>query len=676
MLQTKKAHIITTTICIILFFYVLLVYVNYSSNKYMLERLTQNNQMNMVQFYKQRLDEWLSFKKKIVSSTVESLEDLNPKNEEEEIKKILQNASSIGDFDSAYIGYENNLFLQNTDEEVPMNYVAPQREWYKIAMQEQNTTVTLPYQDAFVDKKVLSVVSAFYNKKAHLKAVLSADLNLNNIQHEILNINQTLQGFAFLITKDGNIIVSPKGSNLIPCDECTPAIATIMQNKNKSELQTYTFKDQKYIIFYEPLKNSDWIFAMTLNENKIFKELNQKFFQNLLFTIALSVLGILGFYGFIFMTKKTSSYKRLLNCFAHNTTQAVAIVDIDHTVLFLNYLFQKYIPLQIGQKIQTPLSSKFTTNDEVLLCNSLVKNLTNVMTLSKSIRSEKIYFATISKCLLLQYTPLIVESSKIEGCIITINDITHEYLLEKQNRTNEQIMLQHSKTAAMGEMIVAITHQWRQPLSAILILIGILKMNLQTSKTKKLFLTSKLEEIITIIQFMEQTLYSFKMFYKPQNEQQSVNLDAILGEVMLIMKPIAQINNIELSLHYEKNEDYSIVLYPNYLKQIIINLISNAKDAIFEKKIQEYNTYIQVTLMKKNDIYSITVEDNGCGIPKEFINKLFQEMQTTKGDRGTGNGLYLCKLLVENKLNGSINLISATNPTIFEIILHKAVANE
>lgn len=232
-------------------------------------------------------------------------------------------------------------------------------------------------------------------------------------------------------------------------------------------------------------------------------------------------------------------------------------------------------------------------------------------------------------------------------------------------------MLQHSKIASMGEMLVAITHQWRQPLSALLILIGMIKLNVQNSDHSDAVVENKIEEIIKIIHFMEQTLHSFKVFYQPNNEQKRVDLAEVLDEVVLIMKPIAQINTIELSFKYAKNLDYTVVLYPNYLKQIIINLVSNAKDALGEKSDLTQNSYIKILLDQNEQCYVIRVEDNGMGIQKEFISKLFCEMQTTKGENGTGNGLYLCKLLVENKLNGTIEIVSFANPTIFEVTLKK-----
>ncbi len=670
MLQIKKAHIITITICIILFFYLSLVCINYSSNKRMMEHLVQTNQINLVKFFKNRIDEWLLLKKKIVSSTALSLEDLDTQKDYKEIKKILDNSSSIGDFDSVSIGYENNLFILNTDEEIPKDYVATKRDWYIMALDAGKTAVTLPYQDAFVDKKVLSVVAPLKHKKSDMTAVVSADLNLNTIQQEIRAINERLQGFAFLMTKEGGLIVSPNGFDTTSCEECEPAVDTIMKNKDKQELLTYRFKDEEYILFYEPLENSDWIFAMTLNENQIFAELNESFIYNMLLAIVLTLFGLACFYFFILITKKTTSYKRLLDWFAHSPTQALAIVDLHHRILFLNDLFQKYVPLKQGLVFDKALNTQNMTYEQGEFLTQIGIGLKEVLTQTKSIKTQRVLFPE-SHCFLIQYTPIMVGSSKIEGCMITINDMTQEYLLEQQHKTHEQIMLQHSKIASMGEMLVAITHQWRQPLSALLILIGMIKMNVSSVKYPDAMVERKIEESIKVIHFMEQTLHSFKVFYQPNHERIRVDLAMVLEDVLLIMKPIAQIHTIDLSLVYDKTVDYSMVLYPNYLKQIIINLVSNAKDALREKGESVDSNYIRISLESLTKYYIIRVEDNGVGIPESFVNKLFCEMQTTKGENGTGNGLYLCRLLAENKLNGTIEVSSFSHPTIFELALKK-----
>ena len=183
-------------------------------------------------------------------------------------------------------------------------------------------------------------------------------------------------------------------------------------------------------------------------------------------------------------------------------------------------------------------------------------------------------------------------------------------------------------------------------------------------------LLESFDKITEITKFMEQTLQSFKSFYKTTLEKECFDIATVIDEVVSIMKPIARIHNADLVFEYDHAKDFPLISYPNYLKQILVNLISNAKDAILEKNgIDE--GHIIITLNEDEKCYIISVSDDGTGIKQDFNERLFKAMQTTKGAKGTGYGLYLCKLLVESKLSGSITLSNPSCPTVFTIFLPK-----
>jgi len=186
-------------------------------------------------------------------------------------------------------------------------------------------------------------------------------------------------------------------------------------------------------------------------------------------------------------------------------------------------------------------------------------------------------------------------------------------------------------------------------------------------------LIESFDKAVEIVKFMELTLQAFKSFYKTGQEKEYFDSATVVEEVVSIMKPIARIHNIDLSFIYDYKKDYPMFSYSNYVKQILVNLISNAKDAILEKNSTSAEGHIIITLDETSERYVIRVEDDGVGIQKGFEEKLFKEMQTTKGHKGTGHGLYLCKLLIENKLNGTINIISYANPTVFELTFLKEI---
>ncbi len=245
--------------------------------------------------------------------------------------------------------------------------------------------------------------------------------------------------------------------------------------------------------------------------------------------------------------------------------------------------------------------------------------------------------------------------------------MTHEKELEKKEIENEQLLIQNSKMAALGEMVSAISHQWRQPLSTLLMLISNIEDMIKKENFEKA--NDYLDRSRDNIELMNETINAFRNFYKEDFGKAKFDLVTIINEIILISSPQTVMNGIALEFIYDKNNNYICDSYPSYIKQVLINLIGNSKDEL-STILQEnplYKASIKVFLTRKDNKFYIIIEDNGRGISIENQNKIFKPFFTTKGEQGTGTGLYLCKLLVETKMNGRFFLDNKSNPTIFVI---------
>jgi len=672
----NKKYLSTMIFIVILFLttaYIVLVLINYNANKTMMEELAKTNQINIVRGYKRQIDEWLSVKKRVITSAAQLLSEYDPIVHANTIKQILQSAILNGEFRSVYIGYENDFFITGINWDAPQSYFPTQRPWYVVGKEknkDKTATISLPYIDSDLLQDVISIVAPVYKNNRFI-GVLSSDLILDSIQKEILSINLPFNGFAFLVSRNGHILVSPYGFSEHKCHGCEPAISAILSNKQELGTTTYMFDDKKYLVFYEPLENSDWIFATVINEEGIFGELDQQLFENVIMAIVFSLFGLVAVIIFLFLSRKVFEHKRLLDAFANGNSQAIAIIDKKKNIILANQPLQHFLMIKKPIEFKTPIMELKKNHRNNILIDTMIESLYDVMDKTLSPKLIKIPNDETSECFLIQIMPIIENGTKVEGSILTINDMTHEYHLETHAKEHEQIMIQHSKMAAMGEMVGAITHQWRQPLAALLVLIGSLRIQVEDKMISEERLIEAFDKVVDITKFMEQTLQSFKSFYKIGQEKEYFDIATVVEEVVSIMKPIARIHNADLSFFYDYKRDFPLMSYPNYLKQILVNLISNAKDAILEKNNELHEGHIVVTLKDLVDVYEITVEDDGLGIQEGFEEKLFKAMQTTKGLKGTGNGLYLCKLLVENKLSGTIEISSIQNPTVFRIIIPK-----
>lgn len=114
------------------------------------------------------------------------------------------------------------------------------------------------------------------------------------------------------------------------------------------------------------------------------------------------------------------------------------------------------------------------------------------------------------------------------------------------------------------------------------------------------------------------------------------------------------------------DEEIAIEGYPSEFSQVILNILSNAKDALIENKRE--NRIVKISTFSQDNRAMIAIEDNAGGIPEKIINRIFDPYFTTKEEgKGTGIGLYMSKMIVETNMNGKINVTNGEKGAIFII---------
>ena len=236
----------------------------------------------------------------------------------------------------------------------------------------------------------------------------------------------------------------------------------------------------------------------------------------------------------------------------------------------------------------------------------------------------------------------------------------------KKSRQKDQVMLQQSKLAQMGEMISMIAHQWRQPLATISSLsIG---MNLQARlDTLDIEETIKLTSNITEqSQFLSTTIDDFREFFRPKREKKETNFNEIVQSVLNIIEIPIKTRNIQIIKNLNAKNNFNT--YPNEVKQVVLNLIKNAEDALTENDCED--PYIKISTYELEDKNILEVEDNGGGIPEKIKEKIFEPYFSTKMQKdGTGLGLYMSKSIIEEHCNGKLTFFNSDEGAIFKIIL-------
>ncbi len=234
----------------------------------------------------------------------------------------------------------------------------------------------------------------------------------------------------------------------------------------------------------------------------------------------------------------------------------------------------------------------------------------------------------------------------------------------EKRRAQEQILIQQSRQAAMGEMIGNIAHQWRQPLNALGLVLQNIYFAYKMGELDEEFLKRSIDKGNKLTKMMSKTIDDFRNFFKPNKAKENFKVSKIINDTIELIEASYINHNIEL--FKELDEELQIEGYPSEFSQVILNILSNAKDALIEREIEKPKVYIKS--FKKDDQIVITIEDNAGGIDKKIINKIFDPYFTTKEEgKGTGIGLYMSKMIVENNMKGKIEAVNGENGAIFII---------
>ena len=234
----------------------------------------------------------------------------------------------------------------------------------------------------------------------------------------------------------------------------------------------------------------------------------------------------------------------------------------------------------------------------------------------------------------------------------------------EENRKNEEILIHQHKLASMGGMIANIAHQWRQPLANISFINNYLELKSKKKKIETDTLLKKISDSNKHLEFMSETINTFQDFYKPQKEKDIFKISNAVNKAINIIKPSLESNSIKIE--FEIKNDKEIESYENYYSQIVLNFLNNSKDILNEKSIKD--AFIKVILDIKKDKTIVSVIDNGGGIKKDILTKIFDPYFSTK-IQGSGIGLYMSQMIAHEHLNGVIEMKNIKHGACFSLVV-------
>ncbi len=256
----------------------------------------------------------------------------------------------------------------------------------------------------------------------------------------------------------------------------------------------------------------------------------------------------------------------------------------------------------------------------------------------------------------------------VGGIVCIMDDIT-ERIQQKQ------FLIQQSKLAEMGDMVAAIAHQWNEPLVELSALVQDIQTSYLLNELKDANVKDFVNDSMIQIKYMSKTLSDFRNFLKPSTKKNLFSISKALNEIQDIIGKQIFYSNINMHFNYiNKNEELLIYGYENEFKQVLLNIINNAKNKIADQNLPiNEKKRIDINIERCTNYNTIEIIDDAGAVEERIINSIFEPYFTTKKD-GMGLGLYMAKIIIEEKMNGMITVRNDSNNVVFTIKLpHKKV---
>ena len=224
---------------------------------------------------------------------------------------------------------------------------------------------------------------------------------------------------------------------------------------------------------------------------------------------------------------------------------------------------------------------------------------------------------------------------------------------------------QQAKMAAMGEMMDAVAHQWKQPLNALSMMADLLVEDFKDSLVDQEYINELSKDAQTQIEHMVNTLEEFRNFFRPKETVESFGIKRSISSVLVLINDEFMKNTI--NIHIDSDQEVLLYGIENEFKHLVLNILNNAKDAFNERDIKQRDIFINFSKDDSNILLSIS--DNAGGIPSQVINDIFKPNVTTKSQgEGTGIGLYMSTQIAE-KIGGKLSVKNLENGAEFSLTI-------
>jgi signal transduction histidine kinase len=322
-------------------------------------------------------------------------------------------------------------------------------------------------------------------------------------------------------------------------------------------------------------------------------------------------------------------------------------------------VLSSYSPLDIGRDLNWAIISEINEKVVLSIPNSIKRT---------AVRDSLIFIFIIAAVILFFIYKESIHEDEVAEKNRELNETLQSRVAKEviKNKEHQELLFQQSKMASMGEMIGNIAHQWRQPLNALSALNVGLAMRYNAGRLSANDVLIFKEKSNHLIQRMSDTINDFRNFFYPEKSVERFRVDRSIDDAINFIKGSYKISNIKI-INYTSTK-IEIKNHKNELIQVLLNIFNNSKDAI--KEFNSANGIVLIDVMIDRNCIKITIQDNGGGIDQGIIDRVFEPYFTTKfKDEGTGIGLYMSKMIIEESMSGKLKLENRENGVLTTIKL-------
>lgn len=531
------------------------------------------------------------------------------------------------------------------------------------------------YELIYYRAKNLEELKAKFSKKQKNTAILFIRFYKNKDGH--LNKNQEISDFIknskvpVFVTDSIFVKKGAFGGKIVDLEDFGLkgfSLAKDILEKNIYSIEA--FKDFKYIFDEQKIKEF-LIFPNVLisdyelvNKGISFYEKYSKLIGFVFATSPFLILLIIGLARNIILRRRVEKDLRQRIEFDSLLLNAIESPifwqDENGKLIDSNARFCNFIKLS-SKDIYGHCLHEFKSNDNVLTIIRVLekykkdKSLNSQFTIKTSSNEKKTYF--------IKQASYCDSKTKKAGTVTIFTDITKEKEIQKERQKNQQFIIQQSKLAEIGEIFSSIAHQWKSPLVEITTIAQESFYNSNSSLSED---ESYVKDIMTQVDYMNNTINDFQKFIMPSSKKKIFNAKEAIDSILQIVEHNIKYNYINVNIHVKDNINVNVYGFRNEFMQSFLNIINNAKDQLLKNDLKNRN--IDICFSNKNETLNIEVKDNAGGIKQDSLKKIFKAYYSTKKD-GHGIGLYMAKMIIEDKMNGKLNARNIQNGACFEISL-------